>query len=225
MAFHDIRTRHQNDLKHHASQAKAWLGCSADGENTAALSYAALELRYAAERLLVHYWATLLNRPLKGSDFDTIRSFQGLQAAIYELGGHQREINAHFEFMHIFATAMKFDIPVVTPQIGKLANLWHTCSEVCHVAWVLACTAPELRAETFKALSDGVELVLTLSSSLGWPIPQDSEFSELRRRFVAGDATEDDVLAYMKRVGVWAKVEYPDGRPSEFVGQAIPPGS
>lgn len=225
MPFHDIRTCHQNDLEHHAFQAEAWLGSSANGENTAALSYAALELRYATERLLVHYWATLLNRPLKGSDFDKIKSFQGLQAEIYELGGHQREINAHFEFMRIFFGAIKFDAPVVTPHIGKLTSLWHTCSEVCHIAWVLACTVPELRAETFKALSDGVELVHTLASSLGWPMPKDREFSDLRRRFVAGEATEDDVLAYMKRVGVWAKVEYPDGRPSEFVGEAIPPGS
>ena len=46
------------------------------GENTAALSHAAFELRTALERLAVHYWATLLDRKPEEQDLREIASFK-----------------------------------------------------------------------------------------------------------------------------------------------------
>lgn len=67
---------HNNDLLHHIQQGSFWLNESAQGDNTAALSYAALEFRFAIERLAVHYWANLLGRKPESDDFKDIESFK-----------------------------------------------------------------------------------------------------------------------------------------------------
>jgi hypothetical protein len=83
----DVSTHHQPDLAHHVRQAVAWLAASAEGENTAALSYAAFELRFAVERLGIHYWAALLDRKVEEQDLLDIESFKRVERRIYELGG------------------------------------------------------------------------------------------------------------------------------------------
>lgn len=97
----DVSTKHSPELAHHVRQGIAWLSASAEGENTAALSYAAFELRFAIERLAVHYWRALLNRTPEEKDLRDIESFKRVERRIYELAGHQREIDGHFEFMRI----------------------------------------------------------------------------------------------------------------------------
>lgn len=116
----DVSTQHNPDLAHHVRQGIAWLSASAEGENTAALSYAAFELRFAIERLAVHYWRALLNRKPEEQDFRDIESFKRVERRIYALAGHQREIDAHFEFMRIVFGAMKIDAPlkVRSKEIG-----------------------------------------------------------------------------------------------------------
>jgi hypothetical protein len=52
---------------------------------------------------------------------------------------------------------------------------------------------------------------------------KESNFNKLRDRFVAGKADADEIHSYLKKVGVWARVEYSGGRPPEFAGKAIPP--
>ena len=107
----DLRTHHQTELGHHVLQGQTWLTESAEGENTAALSYAALELRFAAERLAVHYWRALLGRRPVEVELRDIASFKRIENRIYELAGHQKEIDGHFEFMRVILSAMKIDIP------------------------------------------------------------------------------------------------------------------
>src|SRR5512135_1231363 len=97
----DLSTQHNLDLAHHVRQGVTWLSMSSEGENTAALSYAAFELRFAIERLGVHYWAALLNRKPEEQDLRDIESFKRVERRIYELAGHQKEIDDHFEFMRI----------------------------------------------------------------------------------------------------------------------------
>jgi hypothetical protein len=201
----------------------AWLSASAEGENTAALSYAAFELRFAVERLAVHYWAALLDRKPEEHDLRDIESFKRVERRIYELAGHQKEIDGHFEFMRVVLGAMKIDMPLHTPKIGELSRFWHECSELCHIAWPLSCSAPELRKIAFTTLT---EISVSLSahvSSLGWPVLKDAAFAELRKRFIAGAATADDVLAHVQRTGLWARAEFTDGKPSEFVGEPVAP--
>lgn len=124
----DISTHHKPDLAHHIRQGIAWLSASAEGEDTAALSYAAFELRFAIERLAVHYWRVLLNRKPAEQDLRDIESFKRIKGRIYELAGHQKEIDGHFEFTRVVLRAMKIDATLHTPQIGRLSSHWHECT-------------------------------------------------------------------------------------------------
>ncbi len=218
----DVGTHHQPELAHHVRQGVAWLSASGEGENTAALSYAAFELRFAVERLAVHYWAALLDRKPEEQDLREIESFKRVERRIYELAGHQREIDGHFAFMRVVFGAMKIDAPFHTPQIGALSKYWHECSELCHIAWPLSCAVPEVRAAAFSMLTEVAEVLSAHVQSLGWPVLKDSAFAELRNRFIAGEATAEDVLAHVQRTGIWARAEYTDGRSSHFVGEPVP---
>jgi hypothetical protein len=218
----DIAKSHRPELAHHVSQAKAWLASSADGENTAMLSYAALELRLAVERLAVHYWRTLLDRKVEAQDLDDVRKFDRIQQRIYELSGHQKAIDGAFEFMRILLRACKIDQPLRTPDIGRLANYWHTCSELCHIEGALGLAAPEFRKAHFAALSEVCEALVAHVSSLGWPMLTEPTFVELRNRFMAGTASSDDVLTHVAKTGLHALAEFTDGRPVHIVGQPVP---
>lgn len=219
----DICNQHSADLAHHVRQGIVWLSASADGENTAALSYAAFELRFAIERLAVHYWRALLNRKLEEHDLRDIGSFKRIEHRIYELAGHQKEIDGHFEFMRIVLRAIKIDAALHTPKIGALARHWHECSELCHIGWPLACSDPEVRRVALTNLTQISELLSAQVSSLGWPVLQDATFADLRNRFIAGEVSSEDVLAHFQRTGLWARAEFPDGRPAQFVGEAVAP--
>lgn len=218
----DVATHHQPDLAHHVRQGMAWLSASDKGKNTAALSYAAFELRFAVERLAVHYWAALLDRKPAERDLREIESFKRVERRIYELAGHQREIDAHFAFMRVVFRALNIDAPFHTPQIGLLSKYWHDCSELCHIAWPLSCAIPGVQTAAFTLLTEVAEVLATYAQSLGWPMLKDSAFTKLRNKFVVGDATVEDVLAHIKRTGVWAKAEYPDERSPHFVGEPVP---
>jgi hypothetical protein len=218
----DISIQHRPNLDYHIRQAAAWLAISGEGGNTAMLSYAALELRYAIERLGVHYWTALLNRDIEAHDLYDIESFKRIERRIYELAGHQKEIDRHFEFMRIVLLALKIDSPFQTPQIGKLSNYWHECSELCHIGWPLASAVPEAQKAAFTNLSAILEALSAHVNSLGWPILKDEAFEDLRNRFIAGNASSEDVIAYIQTIGLWARAEFPDGT-AEFVGEPVAP--
>lgn len=223
----EIRQEHDNrNLGHHLDHGTTWLAESAEGENTVAMSYAAFELRLATERLAVHYWFALLNREVEATDLQDIQKFDRIQNRIYQLGGHQKEIDAHFDFMRIMHIAMKLPGTLHTPQIGQLARCWHDCSEFCHIAWPIASSLDgALRRNAFQELTRIVGVLQAHVESLGWPIIQDPTFLELRNRFVAGEVSAAEVLEHLTKTGIWAKVTYPDGRPAHFVGEAIPPNT
>lgn len=220
--MHDVSTHHQPELAHHVRQGAAWLSASGEGENTSALSYAAFELRLAVERLAVQYWAVLLDRQLEAQDLREIHSFTRVERRIYELAGHQREIDGHFAFMRVVFDAMKIDEPFHTPKVGALSKYWRECSELCHIAWPLSCTVQEVRTNAFFMLTEVAEVLSTYVQSMGWPVLKDAAFAELRNRFVAGEATAADVLAHVKQTGIWARVRYTDGRSPRFVGKPVP---
>jgi hypothetical protein len=54
---------------------------------------------------------------------------------------------------------------------------------------------------------------------------QEAGFGALRSDFVAGRASPEDIELYLKKVGIFVVVKHTDGRPSEFLRQAIPPSS
>lgn len=219
----ELAQQHQADLAHHVRQARTWLDQANQGTHTVALSYAALELRYAIERLAVHYWRILLNRALTNEELDRVGQFKFVEHQIYDLAGHQREIDGHFEFGRIYLGALQIDVPMQTPQINALSRHWHDCSEVCHIGWTLASSAQELQATTFAGLVEIADLLARHAASLSWLMFHEPALLALRDRFIAGQADANDVVEHMRSGGVWARVEYPDGRPPQFIGVPIPP--
>ncbi len=125
--------------------------------------------------------------------------------------------------MRIVFGAMKIDTPLHTPKIGTLSKYWHKCSELCHIAWPLSCSVPEVRKAAFSELTEIAEALLAQVHSLGWPVLKDLTFADLRNRFIAGEAMPEDVLAHVRQIGLWAKAEFTDGRPAQFVGEPVPP--
>jgi hypothetical protein len=148
MQIPSIEPIRNSDLMHHVNQGVVWLNVSAQGANTTALSYAAFEFRLAVERLAIHYWATLLNRKIETRDLSDISSFKTVERRIYQLGGHQQEINRHFAFMNILQDAISISQKFLVQNIGKLSKHWHYCSEFCHIAWTLSSGDPQLCRKT-----------------------------------------------------------------------------
>lgn len=213
-----------HDLNHHVTQGVAWIENSGGGANTVALTYAAFEFRLSIERIALHLWAELSTGKGEELDFSDIRSFKRIENRIYELGGHQKEINRHFEFMATLLTLLKIPETLVTPDIGKLSAYWHDCCELCHVGWSLACGNPKVVSDAVEALVEIRDFLLVqVRGWLTWPTVHEENFQKLRDDFVSGQANADHVRAYVEKLGIWAGAEFKDGRPPQFVGEAIPP--
>jgi hypothetical protein len=167
----------------------------------------------------------LLGRRPEAADIEDLRSFKRIENRIYELGGHQKQINGHFEFMQIVLNLLKTGLILVRPDLGQLASYWSQCSELCHIGWTLTSGIPGLCESTFNQLRSMHESLAAQAASVAsWPIiPAGGPFAELRDRFVAGYAVADDIKAFLEAHGAWARVEYKDGQPARFLGEAIPP--
>lgn len=220
-----VTDTHNSALPHHVKQARGWLKKSNQGHRTAALSYAALEARYAIERLAVYYWVCLLNRPLTLAEAEQITTYKKLERRLYKLGGHQKQIDGTFAFMRAVLSVANISYNLPTPNLGKLSEAWQSCSEVCHVAWPLGCSAEGVAGETYTVLSNICALLdpLVEGEILGWPVIEDAGFAALRDKFVAGKATAVDVKAYADKFGLWARIHDEQDRPVRFLGEAIPP--
>lgn len=222
----DVREQHDPlQLAHHVQQGQAWLSLSEAGERTAYISYAALELRFAAERLATHYWAVLLNHRPTVDDMRTVESFGALLREIWDLAGHQQKINSHFEFMRVVMAAVQLPHSLPTPQIGQLQRVWTDCSALCHVAWPLSSSVPSVRADAFASLTRATEELNSHLVTAGWPIIEDSAFKELRDQYAEGRLTEEDIRGLLREKGLYVTLESPDGKEVQFVGVPLQPGS
>jgi hypothetical protein len=88
-------------LNYHYEEGKAWLANSEGGKNTTVLSYAAFEFRLAIERIGLQYWFALTPGGIEEISLRDIKSFKSIEKRIYQLAGHQRAIEARFEFASI----------------------------------------------------------------------------------------------------------------------------
>ncbi|WP_158885189.1 hypothetical protein [Rhodanobacter sp. L36] len=219
----NIQSQYSPEAADHLARGRAWLTESSSGDNCAAIAYAALELRFAIERLTVSYWYSLRNQEIQARDLHEIRSFKRVEKRIYELGGHQKEINGNFEFMRIMLEALKIDRPCETPKMGEIASHWHVCSEYCHIGWPLASIAPEVKSAAFVELTEVSESLLRYVTSFGWPVFRDQATIHLRDKFVRGEISSEDVLDHFRKTGLYA-VEKPAGdKVARFMGIAVPP--
>lgn len=221
-----VSLRRSPDVRHHLSQGTAWLEESANGTNTTLLCYAALEFRLAIERIGLQYWTELMPSGLEENDLRDLRSFKRIENRIYELAGHQKEIDAFFSFNQILLRLLKVPQSLPTPKLGELSRYWHECSELCHVAWSLAAGDSKLAEESYAALRIiESSLIAQTSGFVSWPRIADASFDKLRKNYMSGVATEDNIREYLEVCGIWGRVEFQDGTPSEFIGESIPPRS
>lgn len=225
----DIPDNRSTELRHHIDLGRQWLDASNGGTQTTLLSYAAFEFRFAIERLTVHYWLQLAGDDPQHGSVRTLRSFKRLEKKIYELAGNQLRINRSYELTRCFFEILGLEIHFPTPSVGKLAEHWHSCSELCHIAWTLFSEVEGNSDHAFKELTEIHDyLIDQVSGITGWPMVPDSgcpEYVLLAERFMSGEAGVEDVKEYIKRKGIWAKVEYQDERPSHFLGTPAPPES
>jgi len=211
------------NIEHHLEQASVWLSSCEKGANTTFLSYAAFELRLATERLALQYWSSLHHDGVAKKDLDDIRSFKRIEGRIYELGGNQREINALFSFNAIMLEMLGIP-PFATPNVGRLKRYWQNCSELCHIAWTVQANDLNIRSEKYELLVNiRKELQQFINGLIGWPEISDETFCNLKDKFVAGQANADDVRAYLKKAGLWARYVPNDGGRASFVGKAVSP--
>ena len=125
-------------VNYHYEEGKAWLQESKRGKRCTALSYAAFEFRLAIERIVFQYWLTINDNELNENNFKDVRSYKRMQNKIFQLGGNQKEIKKHFEFMQLILDNLKIDTKLVVPDLGKLHNHYDSCSELCHITWTIA---------------------------------------------------------------------------------------
>lgn len=220
-----LSLKRQPELNYHFEEGISWLKVSNGGKNTTALSYAAFEFRLSIERVVLQYWSALAPGGAEEITFQSIKSYKSIEKQIFQIAGHQKEINATFEFFRLVNEALKIPWKMPTPDIGRFSSCWHSCSELCHIAWSLASGNQEAVSKAYGTLLK-IQYFLKEHVEAGgaWAIVKDLSFGDLQNDFIAGRASDDDVLNYLKKVGVYA-VEERQGKARQFIGEAIPPTS
>jgi hypothetical protein len=215
-------TRHPG-LDYHLAEAKAWLALARDGKASTPLAYAGFELRLAIERILLQY---LYSSDPAGFRAEALRlTGKKLENRIYKIAGHQREIDARIRLSEILFEMLGKPGTLARPNLGELARDWQYCSEFCHTGWTLrSSTMSEAEAgAAFKRLGEIAEtLSAQVQQLVSMPRLNDPDFVELEKQFLAGQASEEDIRTFLRRRGVWARIERPDGS-AEFFGTAVPP--
>lgn len=212
-------------LTYHIQEGGAWLADSAKGEHSTILAYAGFELRLALERLMLEYLMHVDGDRLTEEHLALVSSLKRVENRIYELEGHQGKIDRKFRVFQIIFEMMEMPFQLAKPNLGQCAKYWHLCSEFCHVGWTLR-SAPDpvgVAPEALRALSEVHEyLTQHTQQVVAWPRFANPEANELQQRFVDGTVGEEEIRAYFRRIGIWSRVERPDGS-KEFVGKAVPP--
>lgn len=226
----DFTGQRETDLRHHLELGLAWLSKSKECEGSIAASYAAFEFRLALERLAFQYWFRLEGESLSIEDAQKASmSLKRMEKFIYKIAGNQQQINRRFDLIRIFYDELKVEKNFATPQIGKLSAHWHTCSDYCHIGWTIFQEALEDRLEVYANLDEVADyLTHQIEGFISWPkLPQTQsiDLQKIAEDYVEGAIEEEVLRKAMREKGIWAKVVYTDGRPSEFVGRAVPPNS
>jgi hypothetical protein len=210
-------------LNYHVEEAKSWLKLAMLGEATTALAYAAFEIRLAIERILIQYLAAAA--PNGQPKLAILASAKKIENRIYQLEGHQKEIDAKFRFMEIVFELLGVPRTLAHPKLGELSAWWHQCSELCHASWTLLAlnlAQAERRSIYDELMRIADSLSAQVAQVVSWPHIADAGFAELRDRYARSEATDEDVRAFLRQRGLWARIERPDGS-AEFVGNAVAP--
>jgi hypothetical protein len=220
-----LSLQRHHEINYHFEEGVAWLEASVKGINTTPLSYAAFEFRLAIERIVLQYWSALAPGGFEEKSFQSIRSYKSIEKQIFQIAGHQKEINSKFEFARLLIDALKIPWKIQTPDIGRFSSYWHECSELCHIAWTLVAKQQDVADIAFQGLSEIADFLRQhVDGVITWANISNPEFGALQDDFVAGRISVDDVLNHLKKVGVYAVAEN-IGEPRVFIGEAIPPAT
>ncbi len=211
-------------VNYHYEEGKAWLKQSKRGKRCTALSYAAFEFRLAIERIVFQYWFTINNNELNESNIKDVRSYKRMQNKIFQLGGNQKQIKKHFEFMQLILDNLKIDTKLVIPDLGKLHNHYDSCSELCHVTWTITPKDRKFQKQVFSELEYIESTLSSYTKGLtSFPTIADENFREVQKKFISEEIGSSDVLKYLQKIGVWAVKSDNKGKNREFVGIPIEP--
>ena len=215
---------HTPTLAHHVAQAEAWLSLADGGNNTAAVAYAALELRFAIERLAVHYWAGLVVGTEDESELMDIGPFNKIESRIYELAGHQKKIDRGFEFSEVLCAMIGVSLLTGKPNMPTLRRHWHGCSEMCHIGWALACVTPSVGQDSYDTLQKAkIDIAQMVAGIAGLPRMNSPTLHKLQRDFINGEANVEDIRAYVAAEGLHAQYTPAGGGQPIPMGTSIPP--
>jgi hypothetical protein len=206
-------------IKHHIDQGGLWLEQSELGNNNTYLAYAALELRFAIERLVLLYRAGL---EAEGKPIE-IMSFKRIEKLIYKIAGNSLQIKRRFEFMDIFCEMLQIQLPQGKPNLPLLSKHWDTCSEMCHAGWAMTCVSSEIGSESYKMLVEVKSALEILNTGIkSWPEIIEPNTKELEQRFINGKVSVQDVRKYFSALGLEAVYVSKPGAEPVSIGVPVP---
>ncbi len=89
------------------------------------MAYAGFEFRWRLERIAFELLLGLEGGGSPEQLLEASRSFKRLEKKIYELGGHQRELDRKIAFMNVVLRGAGAQFQLATVNVGKLSSLWH----------------------------------------------------------------------------------------------------
>jgi hypothetical protein len=205
-------TSRRAEIGHHLDQANRWLTSASDDTHTVALSYAGFELRNEIELIATRYLRGILDRKFTHTDLSMLSSFKKMENEIYAADGNQRLINKKMAFMDMLFDEVGMPFKPIRINFGRLSDMWHRCSEYCHISWTFA-SSKDAKNLFPLALADQKEIFEYLKQfsqpNVAWPGILSPEFSKLREQFVAGEIDKEAVVAEFRRQGIWGSLETP----------------
>ena len=214
----------RSQIGYHVAEAEAWLDACENGARTTLLAYAAFELRLEIERIAIELLARIRGDQLLAEDYAAIRSFDRMERRIYDLEGHQLELDRKVAFSNVLLEQLKVETRIQAINLGRLRRSWHESSELCHVSWSLLADSPNqeaIIADKYRAMSEIRQFVRAIiDKGIGWPRIADPTFADLQERYATGTANDDDVRAWTRERGIYA-TESKSGV-TEFVGTPVP---
>jgi hypothetical protein len=206
-------------LDFHYQQGLLWLSASIQGKHSTPIAYSAFEFRLALERIAFELLLRIEGGESPQALIEASRSFKRLEKKIYELGGHQRELDRKIAFSNILLRLSGASFQLGMIDVGTLSRLWHECSELCHINFTLAASASkhEFGAACYEVLSETEQYLRGASKSLiGWPRSQEPWFVKLEREYIEGTIDDGVVEAKLGAISVWGLYTAPDGTKTFF---------
>jgi len=208
--------RDVTDLYHFA-QGKQWLDIVRNKDENIPLSYCAFEFRIALERVAFELLIQIRGSSFDDTDKKASKKLKNIHKRIHDLEGHQRKLDRKYEFLKILLEIAGYeDFPLAKVNLSVLTKYWDFCSAYCHMQYDLPSSwgnsafvdkCFEGLCEIEKFLEDIVRNVIL------WPQwSEDPWINSLLSQYIEGRINDVELIAELKKRGVWGKVIRPDDK-------------